>query len=167
MDQPGQDARTGGPMANASAAAAARSSDLGPLDQWTLREHLRFAGSSKGGQRILDFFRKADRDKSGELSPAEFGRALRQYGFSRASDRQIDAVFAVCDVDGSGAIPYRELDTILRQIGPRPAKLAALASQPGLQQVKALRDGFPKPPREHQAAADTQMSSWRSRFRTP
>jgi hypothetical protein len=95
--------------------------DLGELDRWSFRDHMREAQRIfNGGKRLTDFFREMDKDRSGELSREEFGAALRNMGFVNATNAQVDDVWAVCDADRSGAIPYKELDTILRNLGERP-----------------------------------------------
>ena len=91
--------------------------DTSHLDPWSLRELLRFGGS--GSKRVIDSFREMDKDSSGELDKKEFADALRLMGFTNATQQEIDVVWTVCDTDGSGGIPYKELDTILRRLGPR------------------------------------------------
>jgi len=115
----------------------ARGPDLGPLDAWALRDILRFTSSSKGGQRVLDFFRDADSDKSGDLTMEEFKAAIERMGFA-PTESQLTETFAVCDMDGSGTIWYAELDTIIRQLGSRPPPKHDLPRE-----LRRPSDGFP------------------------
>lgn len=83
---------------------------LGPLSPMALREQLRFGGS---GGRVIDHFRRADTDGSGELNKAEFAKAMIALGFE-ATQAQIDRTWKHIDVDGDGHVPYSELDSRLR-----------------------------------------------------
>jgi hypothetical protein len=80
------------------------------LDEWAFRDAVIFAQTMKGGlKRLIDIFRSADTDRSGELSLAEFGTALIRMGFEKATKREIRHVFSVCDVDRGGTVRYDEV----------------------------------------------------------
>ena len=52
-------------------------------------------------------------DRSGDLSPEEFQRALREFGV-RLSNGEVKQLFALFDTDGSGTIVYDEFVRGLR-----------------------------------------------------
>jgi hypothetical protein len=95
---------------------------VGPLGPWTLREHLKCEHLKfSGGKRALDFSGVRDSDGSGDVTQsgfvtlAGFGDFVRSVGFTDATQAQIEETFQHFDVDGSGRIPYVELDKRLRQ----------------------------------------------------
>ena len=67
--------------------------------------------------RVIDIFRAWDTDEDGQLSKAEFSQGLAslQMGVGAAD---IDALFAHFDPDGSGALDFRELRSVLRDSAP-------------------------------------------------
>ena len=106
---------------------AQQTRSLGPLSPLALREHLRFSG--KG--RIIDAFRRFDKDGSGELTKAEFAQAMLSLGFE-ATEAQVDRTWRHLDVDGDGSVPYIELDARLRD--NQAAALGALRKRLAMRQ---------------------------------
>ena len=84
--------------------------DLGPLTPTTLRDYCRF----NGGKTVIQHFRVLDQDGDGDLTRKEFAKAARAMGFLNATKEECDFVFAWLDTDGSGTVPYKELDKKLR-----------------------------------------------------
>jgi hypothetical protein len=117
-------------------ASRGQPSNLGELNEWSLRDALRF---TKHGQRVIDFFRQADCDGSGELSLEEFGSALRRMGFVTATTEQVRHVFTVCDEDASGSIPYMELDAILRHMPSEAVHDTSILATPKSHRCRAVR----------------------------
>ena len=142
-------AAKGGPQAAGIAAKCGQKAvegveGLGPLDIWTLRDHMAASQKvAKGGKRIIDIFREIDTDRSGELSRDEFSIVLKKYGFIRATDGEISAIVKLIDTDGSGSVKFSELERLIKGLGPRPPPVE-LEVLPSPQPPKPLRDRFPK-----------------------
>ena len=142
-------AAKGGPQAAGIAAKCGQKAvegveSLGPLDIWTLRDHMAASQKvAKGGKRIIDIFREIDTDRSGELSRDEFSIVLKKYGFIRATDGEISAIVKLIDTDGSGSVKFSELERLIKGLGPRPPPVE-LEVLPSPQPPKPLRDRFPK-----------------------
>jgi len=139
-------AAKGGPQAVGIAAKGGQKAveSLGPLDIWTLRDHMAANQKvAKGGKRIIDIFREIDTDRSGELSRDEFSIVLKKYGFISATDGEISAIVKLVDTDGSGSVKFSELERLIKGLGPRPppVELEVLPPPPP---PKPLRDRFPK-----------------------
>ena len=64
--------------------------------------------------RVIDLFREWDEDGDGEVSKAEFRRAMPLLGLDVPRD-EIDKLFDEWDPDGSGTIELRELNKFLRR----------------------------------------------------
>ena len=64
--------------------------------------------------RVIDLFREWDEDGDGEVSKAEFRRAMPLLGLDVPRE-EIDKLFDEWDPDGSGTIELRELNTFLRR----------------------------------------------------
>ena len=97
--------------------------DFSIFDAFALRDLLK---SDQLGRRVIDFFREMDADKSGELTKAEFGKAVKKMGFVTATKEKIDEVFSWADKDGGGTIEYTEMDKKLRSLrGERGSPLGA------------------------------------------
>ena len=122
----------------------------GLLSYASFREYVRFSG----GQRVIDFFKHLDTDSSGELTRKEFAKGIKAMGFEVAAV-SIDEVFDRLDRDGSGRIPFKELDKRLRErdapapaLPPVPAPLPAAAPPPAATLMKPRwRKPKPDPPR--------------------
>ena len=71
---------------------------------------------SRSAGRVLDLFKRFDRDGNHSVDGREFRRAIRELGFAPHfySDADVDLVFAAIDEDDSGAIDLRELTKALR-----------------------------------------------------
>ena len=62
--------------------------------------------------RVMDLFRSWDRDGDGEVSRAEFHKAIPALGLT-VPKADVDALFNQWDADGGGALNYKELRKIL------------------------------------------------------
>jgi len=71
--------------------------------------------------RVLDLFRSWDADGDGQVSRAEFHKAMAALGLE-VEKQIIDDLFSEWDKDGGGELGYNELVKILR--APRPAMAA-------------------------------------------
>ena len=110
--------------------------DLGELNFDTFAEHVRHSGN----KRVLDFFRELDIDDSGEISSSEFGKAVMKMGFISATKEEVAATFAALDSDGSGKVPYKELDKRIRETRKLP-KLERARRRPSAAAPAAPADG--------------------------
>ncbi len=118
--------------------------DLGPLDIWSLRDHIQDSQKiSNGGKRLIDIFKAMDTDRSGALSRYEFSIALNKFGFNSATDAEISAVVQQIDADGSGSVQYKELEKILKRLGPRPPPMVEQPHPPA-PPPKPFRGRFPR-----------------------
>ena len=84
--------------------------DLGPLTPTTIRDHVRFSG----GKTVIQHFRGLDANSDGELTLKEFIQGVRSMGFIEATKEEAQFVFSWLDKDGSGFVPYKELDKRIR-----------------------------------------------------
>jgi len=75
----------------------------------------------KHAGKVLDLFRDWDDDGNGEVSRAEFHRAMPALGLT-VPKKDIDQLFTEWDTDGGGAIGYKELSKILRAKPPAAQK---------------------------------------------
>ena len=66
---------------------------------------------------MIDVFGEWDRDQSGLLTKKEFTQGLASLKMS-ADAADIDALFAHFDPDGSGALDFKELRSVLRDSAP-------------------------------------------------
>ena len=64
--------------------------------------------------RVSELFRTLDKNGDGNVSKAEFAKALPLIGFDGSDTSAIDALFEELDADGSGTIAYVELEKLLR-----------------------------------------------------
>ena len=77
----------------------------------------------RSSSKVIDLFKTWDEDGSGEVDKKEFRRAIKSMGFDFfANDAEIDMVFEGFDLDSSGTITYKELNTALRKIKPPPTR---------------------------------------------
>ena len=65
--------------------------------------------------RVIEVFREWDGDGSGTVSKQEFRQGLGRLGLREIDAQQADALFDEIDVDHSGEIQYRELNSKLRR----------------------------------------------------
>ena len=65
--------------------------------------------------RVIDAFRRLDRDGDGSITKREFRGALPLLGFDTSRTDLTDALFETLDVDGGGSISFEELHAALRQ----------------------------------------------------
>ena len=90
------------------------SKNLGLLTPATFREHVRFTG----GKTVIQHFRDLDKNQNGELALEEFVKGVRAMGFVDSTRDECKLLFDWLDRDGSGTIPYKELDKRLRDRPP-------------------------------------------------
>ena len=63
--------------------------------------------------RVRDLFASWDLNKDGHVSRSEWWKAVRTLGL-QAEQKDVDALFNLCDTDGSGYIEHSELNELLR-----------------------------------------------------
>jgi hypothetical protein len=81
--------------------------------QWgTLEGLLRSEGLKL---RVIDIFRRLDRDGDGSVTRGEFLHRMRELGAPVALGEQVAALFEAIDADASGEIRYKELNRTLRK----------------------------------------------------
>jgi len=85
----------------------------GPLKAVTI-EGLR-AALTANSTRVIDAFRKLDKDGDGTITKAEFRGALPLLGFDASRTDLTDELFKTLDSDGGGTISFDELNQKLRQ----------------------------------------------------
>jgi len=85
--------------------------DLGVLTPTTFRDYVRFTG----GKTVIQHFRVLDINGDGELTLKEFVKGVRTLGYLNATAEECEFVFKWLDDDGSGILPYPELDKKLRK----------------------------------------------------
>ena len=105
--------------------------DLVALTPAAFREYVRFHSL----ETVLGQFRALDSDNSGEMTINEFRVGVRKLGFVAATDEDCELVFSWLDRDGSGVVPFKELDKTLRS---RPAEAGA-ASEGGDGSIGRMR----------------------------
>jgi hypothetical protein len=81
-----------------------------------------FEQLKKQGIKSLDFFKRTDKDGSGEITKKEFGKAIRTLGFEQVPKADIDAVFDELDPDHSGKIVFEEMDKGLKSVARKIAQ---------------------------------------------
>ena len=96
--------------------------NLGALTTETLRNYFRFSG----GRTVIQQFRGIDHDHDGILTLEEFIIGVRSIGFENATEEECMSVFEWLDDDGSGAVPYQELDKKLREHSTSPQQPASI-----------------------------------------
>ena len=84
--------------------------DLGALTPVSFRDYVRFNSI----ETVLMHFRKLDADGSGEMTVKEFREGVTKLGFT-ATKQDAALVFKWLDHDGSGVVPFIELDKKLRE----------------------------------------------------
>jgi len=86
--------------------------------------------------RVLDLFRSWDTDGDGEVSRAEFQKAMPALGLDVAK-HIIDDLFSSWDTDGGGSLSYNELAKILRKKpGPGAPMAAAVTVNKAAEKLK-------------------------------
>lgn len=90
------------------------------------------AALAASGERVMDFFKLWDEDKSGEMEKREFLKAIRALGGDefQASREELSELFDSFDTDKSGAISFKELN---KQVRADPIALATLHAHITLQ----------------------------------
>ena len=96
--------------------------NLGALTSETLRNFFRFSG----GMTVIQQFRGIDHDHDGILTLEDFIIGVRSIGFENATEEECMSVFEWLDDDGSGAVPYQELDKKLREHSTSPQQPASI-----------------------------------------
>jgi len=78
------------------------------------------SSDARGHSRVIDLFRKFDRDGDGHVSFDEFERAMHlamPQTQQPSAKADIQSLFAEFDRDGSGIVQYEEMDRALRLAG--------------------------------------------------
>ena len=74
-----------------------------------------YCGYNYYGPTYIQVFREWDGDGSGTVSKQEFRQGLGRLGLREIDAQQADVLFDEIDVDHSGEIQYRELNSKLRR----------------------------------------------------
>jgi len=90
--------------------------ELLALGNDVMRTSMRQMAEKLSGQaaRVIDLFKKWDRDGDGSISKVEFRKAMPMLGITGHTQAEVDALFESFDPDGSGEITFRELYKMLR-----------------------------------------------------
>lgn len=88
----------------------------GRIDRHEFIQFSLFESLGRSAGRVVDLFISMDRDRNNAVDKKEFRKAIRALGFSPDFylDRDVDAVFAALDEDGSGTMDMKELTRKLR-----------------------------------------------------
>jgi len=95
----------------------AHDDDGPPLTAADLKEKLR-----KNLERVIDSFRKFDKDNSGTIDIHEWTTALKRL-FRKAKEDDLEALFLEFDSDGGGTVDYEEFACTLKAAEPVPKKV--------------------------------------------
>jgi Ca2+-binding EF-hand superfamily protein len=58
-------------------------------------------------------FKYFDLNNNGQVEPAEFAKAIEKIGITIPTRQDLDALFSIYDLDGSGSINYKEFSSAL------------------------------------------------------
>ena len=133
--------------------------ELGQLTPAAFRDYVRFSSV----ETVMMHFRNLDADGSGELTKKEFRLATKKMGFE-ATKEECDMVFGWLDHNGSGTVPFKELDLKLRE---HPVEMESLRPKelPVGEEVPAAV-AAPAPAPEARMQTQDAGESW-SRMRGP
>ena len=119
----------------------------GPMKAVTI-EGLR-AALTANSTRVIDAFRKLDKDGDGTITKAEFGGALPLLGFDASRTDLTDELFKMFDSDGGGTISFDELNQKLRQGAAVELAAELKAGAVGAIELKARNKIAPGSSRRH------------------
>ena len=119
----------------------------GPMKAVTI-EGLR-AALTANSTRVIDAFRKLDKDGDGTITRAEFGGALPLLGFDASRTDLTDELFKMFDSDGGGTISFDELNQKLRQGAAVELAAELKAGAVGAIELKARNKIAPGSSRRH------------------
>ena len=119
----------------------------GPLKAVTI-EGLRTALTANR-TRVIDAFRKLDKDGDGTITKAEFRGALPLLGFDASRTDLTDELFKMFDSDGGGTISFDELNQKLRQGAAVELAAELKAGAVGAIELKAKNKIAPGSSRRH------------------
>ena len=119
----------------------------GPMKAVTI-EGLR-AALTANSTRVIDTFRKLDKDGDGTITRAEFGGALPLLGFDASRTDLTDELFKMFDSDGGGTISFDELNQKLRQGAAVELAAELKAGAVGAIELKARNKIAPGSSRRH------------------
>ena len=115
-----------------SSGGAAPSAVVNPVQQ--LRDSL-----AQQAARVIDLFRRWDANGDGVISREEFRKGAIELGFLACLPSEIDRLFAVFDMDGSGDISFKELHRMLRKTVVVPEKKTSVVTVVDPIDLNALR----------------------------
>ena len=119
----------------------------GPMKAVTI-EGLR-AALTANSTRVIDAFRKLDKDGDGTITKAEFGGALPLLGFDASRTDLTDELFKMFDSDGGGTLSFDELNQKLRQGAAVELAAELKAGAVGAIELKARNKIAPGSSRRH------------------
>jgi len=103
------------------------------------------AALRENATRVMDLFRSWDANGDGQVSRAEFHRAMPALGLEVPKET-IDELFSQWDVDGGGELGYKELRKILAQsskpLAPKATPSTAPSSPPK-ESMSSMRENAP------------------------
>jgi len=107
----------------------------------------KLAEKTKGAQSEESVLKKAfkyfDLNDNGTVEPDEFAKAIEKIGIQIPTKQDLNTLFNIYDLDGSGAIDYNEFSTVLFGKGTpatSSSKAAGTASMDPEQLCEALRN---------------------------
>jgi hypothetical protein len=83
-------------------------------------------------------FKYFDLNDSGEVEPDEFAKAIEKIGIMIPTKQDLDALFSIYDVDGSGSLTYKEFSSAVFN-KPATSSSAARANRSPEELAELLR----------------------------
>ena len=74
---------------------------------------------NQNSARVIDLFRRFDKDGNGEVTRKELRAALVEFGLADVSDEDLSSLWRELDPNGDGAVTIREMTTALRASAAR------------------------------------------------
>jgi Ca2+-binding EF-hand superfamily protein len=71
------------------------------------------SGTASEEQVLVKSFKYFDLNDNGTVEPDEFAKAIEKIGIMIPTKQDLDALFSLYDLDGSGSIDYKEFTSSL------------------------------------------------------
>ena len=157
-------------LRSAAYASYGRRFDDVPQESLQLQSLRRELLGSETLPRVIDLFRKIDKDKSHHISRSEFQKCLPMLNLSKSGvvdAEDMGELFDAIDADGSGQIEYSELHAMLRKRAPHAVsgvmktgavKIEVRSKDASLQKykIRSATDGAPPWSRKLQKEATVE-----------